>query len=677
MAISDDLNSIRTHLEDDYTALETLGVSVEDRNIENIKDMAKQIYAKFPKTSYAEGTEITLSNTLKGKLDFEDDIVGYGQTEQDTTEGYNLLDVYNNMDSGTASGLSYNVNVDGIVSITGTATNYSGKYSKGGFNSTTPILTLKANHTYRILLEVANNTGSVRFYIGPTGQNPYYISNITTNGVFTQDYTISEDVTITQFSFIGGQVNNVQNNCIMKVALIDITNKEYNVWEKYTGNSPSPSPSYPQEIEVVRGKNVFSSEVENGKYSETTGEKLDDNAIYRNATPIQVLPNTTYTFSINGVASNVNRFYYDKNGTFLRKDTSVLPTFTIPNDTYYLNVYRGTSGGNTGWQLEKGSQATSYLPYNTIEVVERGKNLFDLANALNETINAQGVVGPNPNFSTTTYLDTKPNTVYYFSSTQKSGETNKQIYIAWYDINKTFLSRDSYNELSHSFTAPANCYYMRVGVFSAMQENIMLEQNSSATTYEPYITPKTYQLSLGEHEFNGIGNYKDELIYDVDEDKVYKNKAIGKYQFTGNENWAFDSATYNRIYISSIIINPSTLFPSTNDEIPALLCINLKVLSGTSFLGDTTKTGVTLTSNGTFSIRNTVKTSLEQYKTWLSTDKPKLYYALRTAVKEEITGTLKDQIKALYNSHSFTGTTIIEINGNLPLIMKVRALKGN
>ena len=83
MAISDDLNSIRTHLEDDYKELENLGVSVEDRNIENIKDMANQIYAKFPKTSYGEGTSITLSNCLKGKLDYEDDKVGYGDTKQE------------------------------------------------------------------------------------------------------------------------------------------------------------------------------------------------------------------------------------------------------------------------------------------------------------------------------------------------------------------------------------------------------------------------------------------------------------------------------------------------------------------------------------------------------------------------------------------------------------------
>ena len=85
MSISDKITSITNHLIDDYKALETLGVSVEDRNIENIKDMANQIYAKFPKTDYAEGSNITLSNTLKGKIDFENDIVGYGQTSQEGT----------------------------------------------------------------------------------------------------------------------------------------------------------------------------------------------------------------------------------------------------------------------------------------------------------------------------------------------------------------------------------------------------------------------------------------------------------------------------------------------------------------------------------------------------------------------------------------------------------------
>ena len=66
----------------------------------------------------------------------------------------------------------------------------------------------------------------------------------------------------------------------------------------------------------------------------------------------------------------------------------------------------------------------------------------------------------------------------------------------------------------------------------------------------------------------------------------------------------------------------------------------------------------------------------ENVETYLANNITFMYYTLITPVKREITGTLKDQIKALYNSQSFTGTTIIEIDGQLPLIIKVRALKG-
>ena len=45
MSIADKITSITGHLTDDYTALEQLGVSVEDRNIENIKDMFLSISA--------------------------------------------------------------------------------------------------------------------------------------------------------------------------------------------------------------------------------------------------------------------------------------------------------------------------------------------------------------------------------------------------------------------------------------------------------------------------------------------------------------------------------------------------------------------------------------------------------------------------------------------------------
>lgn len=114
------------------------------------------------------------------------------------------------------------------------------------------------------------------------------------------------------------------------------------------------------------------------------------------------------------------------------------------------------------------------------------KNIFDLTTAYHGIINGSGVVGPNESFRTTQYIPTSPATKYYFSTTQISGQTNKQIYIAYYDSSKTFVSRTSYNLLESAFTTPSNCYYMRAGVYSQCQENIMLELGNTKSTYVPF-----------------------------------------------------------------------------------------------------------------------------------------------------------------------------------------------
>ncbi len=732
MAISDDLNSIRTHLEDDYTALEQLGISVEDRNIENIKDMANQIYAKFPKTDYAEGSNITLSNTLKGKLDYENGVVGIGQIEQESTHGYNLLDVYNNMDGGTASGLTYKINVDGIVSITGTATNYSGKYSKGGFNSTTPILTLKANHTYRILLEVANNTGSVRFYMGPTGQNPYYISNITTNGVFTQDYTISEDVTITQFSFIGGQVNNVQNNCVMKVALIDITNKEYNVWEQYTGGQASPNPSYPQEIEVVRGKNRWGGingfneqnkaiTNENGTITVNLNNDIVTSmttlqAVRSNST--KILKADTYTFSVVELPENmiceIVKVNNPTSGTVFKtlRNGKLDTTFTITEDMeYFIRIQISiatTYQGTIKPMIEPGSTATSYLPYNTIEVVERGKNWFTGENILDNTIVGvsrrfdkselilNGTSTGNGVIIGNNKIITLPKGTYTFKLSLLSGTydrngkdlafyiRNSENYINGNHANSglSFYDIITYPNKKVNFTLEEQTDIYLVSningdgfVFNDVKIGFQIESGDTYSDYEPYQTPQTYQLSLGEYEFARIGNYADELLYDVDEDKVYKNEKIKEITINSSYRTNAKSTGTNAYYISTNINN------ALNDNAIALAYSNM--FRPCSFNDRNGAPDSVMSQNGSITLRTRNNTNLDwssnsKADTWLNANLPLVCYVLATPVLTELTDTtLKQQVKNWYYSQSFNDTTIIESNGDLPMIIKVRSLKGN
>lgn len=428
MAISDDLNSIRTHLEDDYTALEQLGVSVEDRNIENIKDMANQIYAKFPKTDYEEGSNITLSNTLKGKLDFEDGIVGIGDTSQKSYQGYNLAPITDNR---------YNLDDDNIISISRHDDNNGITYTQFDIRSGETI------YLYFIKYNNINNNTSFMGNNDNTNLSFTNIQGLTNNTLYKKTYTATSDITI-KITMWGNT-----NNETLKFQLWATKNEAKNTFEPYVGNSPSPSPSYPQDIEVV-----------------------------------------------------------------------------------------------TGTQ--------------TVYIKDENNNIID-----------------------------------------------------------------------------------------------------------------TKTINLGEYEFAKIGNYVDTIEYDVDEDKVYKNKAISKSTLNGTESWDRDGLQSGLSYYSFYTRVLNTLAKAESYLYCNILMNNVNVFS-------LDVQGITCNWQSAIRLKilNSNITTVAELKTFLANNNLILYYVLKETVKEEITGTLKDQIKALYYSHTFTGTTIIEINGNLPLIIKVRALKG-
>ena len=185
----------------------------------------------------------------------------------------------------------------------------------------------------------------------------------------------------------------------------------------------------------------------------------------------------------------------------------------------------------------------------------------------------------------------------------------------------------------------------------------------------------TKTINLGEYEFAKIGNYVDTIEYDVDEDKVYKNKAINKKIFTGDEPFNM-SNEYGGGYSFFLLWSNNNLLGKTNTQFKCNIATYVSTIQdyGVSKIFSDLGMAMNLYSSSEVS-------STEQFKAKLKA----LYdngtpcyivYVLAEAVKQEITGTLKDQIKALYYSHSFTGTTIIEIDGQLPLIIKVRALKG-
>lgn len=69
--------------------------------------------------------------------------------------------------------------------------------------------------------------------------------------------------------------------------------------------------------------------------------------------------------------------------------------------------------------------------------------------------------------------------------------------------------------------------------------------------------------------------------------------------------------------------------------------------------------------------------TVEKLKTYFDNNDVYFIYPLATPIETPITDeTLISQLNAWYNAHSNNGTTIITSNGDLPMIIKVRGLKG-
>lgn len=708
MSIETEFESTITNVKNAYQGLDNLGATIpENKTIENIKSCLDEIYNKFPKTSYAEGTEITLSNTLKGKLDFDNGVVGIGQSSQDSTQGYQLVDVST---SEIKSQSNITASKDGnVISMNGTANALGILADVSNF-----ILPESGNtYTFKVIVEGGEWTaGQIGFRLLSSGGTQLYASQAN----YSQKYVVQ------QASYSGTPAKlqiyftstSVFNNAKIRL-LLTLGNDTTKSFEPYTGGQPSPNPSYPQDIKVVRGKNRLKPITvnrtikgvtitsNNGKITikGTATDSINEPiwGSWGGSNVLCELPQGSYVSS--GLGTNSPRLNIVANGTttiFTGNSTRTL-TSTAKITGIFIYINNGESVDMTFEpMIEKGSQATSYLPYNTLEVVERGKNycgfnsvsstgmgvdyIIDKSEiTLNGTTNGGGYI-----YTSTTNFITIPKGTYKLSGYILGGSYNYvgDIEIALKkasDNTKVLaLHKTHYdNQATITLTEDTDLYY---GIYTNGSNNVLnnfkigiqIEEGSTTTTYEPYITPTSYQLSLGDIQLNAIGNYKDELIYDVEKDKVYKNSEIGKVVLNGTETYwqVTEYSGYYQFFSSSAVTKAVD-----NNTISVL---SDKFL-GAKFSDRASKKNIIYSGNNDGKLRvlpddNTINT-VELWTTWLSTHNTEVYYVLATPTLTEITDTnLHNQVKELYNAHSNNGTTIITSNGDLPMIIKCRGLKG-
>ena len=361
----------------------------------------------YPADYFTAGTtvtdidsNITLNNTLPVKLE---NVELYGDTKQQTYTGKNLFKV---PDTESKNGVTLTHNADGT------------------FNITTGSGSATANAIFRIIIPGTLPSGEYTLSRDVDNNNLLVFVQEFNNNTFVKSLialstTSEKTATISPTGNQTGFVIQVQQGVSIDLQNVKVqfeSGSPKTSWEPYVGGTPAPSPDYPQDINVVTGtqtvkvigKNLWSFNT--GTFTNNSGsgvlpETHTDNTITLTAaktTGAQFISwytpemDVTKTYTISGKAKKVVKgtdgqpyirimYSYSEDGSTWSAATPAYtntnPTqgqeysfnYTLPSGHKYFRfrIYNNTNtpvtiGEQTTYydlQLEEGSTATSYQPY--------------------------------------------------------------------------------------------------------------------------------------------------------------------------------------------------------------------------------------------------------------------------------------------------------------------------
>ena len=379
------------------------------------------------------------------------------------------------------------------------------------------------------------------------------------------------------------------SNGAYKIKAPMITSEKQQNFIPYVPNMPSPN--YPSNVECVKGKNLFD-------YTKLNDENTVQWTAYANygtmfrALPIYVGKNKQVYFSSNVPAlTSENAFYAINNinktsSNRLNVDNSRVVSSN--NDGYvYLGVvtnrqYYSDVQNNTYWIMIS-TDDTDYLPYDTIQVKDVGKNLYKYGDI-------------SDNVSSVYYVNHKlldnfeNNTTYTISFDITSSVQPFRITIGYGDdafqkemINGT-LPNVNNGHISFTFTTDDTTYsnlwiraprYTTPTTYTTIISNIMLEKGTQATLYEPY-QENTLNIDLQGNELCSLpNNIKDELIIENGKAKIIKNTT----KVTVTNGSLYDGQTWK-----GYVVSPFGKIKTANNR---LLCdraiVNKTLTDGTVY----------------------------------------------------------------------------------------------
>lgn len=555
-------------------------------------------------TKTAEGTELVIADG-KQVVEFRVD----GKCTQETsTQGKNLFDGI--MESG------------GINNTTGdNQANESLVRSKN-------YVSVKPNTTYII----SNNGAGVAMNVLEYASDKSFISFA---GVITagSSFTTSSTTHYIRFYRSNSNADKIQ---------AEVGNTITN-WGAFTPNMPSPD--YPSKVECIKGKNLFDkSKIFSGwiRYSDNATFASD---IFYHTDYIEVSPSTTYTLNL-AKQTGLNFggiMEYDSSKNWLNiglAENKQIITFTTSANTKYIRfTIRLDSKDKV--MLEEGSEATDYVPVNTIQIRNVGNNyLPDVVDKTTKTLN--GITLSFLNNNQILLSGTSTARTVFDLALKESIRITKDIYVHLrnntqnYQVAIAFLKSgtqfgwtsfgptDKISNLSGITMDELEINTLRFQINAGQTINITiqpsLEYTSNITKYEPYKS-QILNIDLQGNELCSIGDVKDELI--IKDGRVKVIKRIGKVILSGNENWQRINyeTTNNWVQFRTDLTNSlGTTIPYSNyfqgENYAIVYSKKLQAIA----IDNVNKVRI--------SFDNLDISTVDEFKTWLSTHNTTVYFEL-------------------------------------------------
>lgn len=644
-----------------------------------------------------QGSFINLDNALDIRAPLSS-VELLGNTTQNTLSGKNLLG-FPDKAQYTTNSLTISV-VDGLITINGTASalTFFDPTTLFNFGTTTTNLTLniiRVSGTWSAgVMGISSRDSSdtqIQYH-----QLAYNTANLST----TKEYTATTLGNIANIKFYINK-DSVLSNYKFYVQVVKGSTSDSN-YEPYCGGIPSPNPDYPQTVQTTTGEQVVKITGKNlCGYEPKSSVQQGLSSTYDATTGIVHITGTaTQTYS--NISASLPQ--HIEAGTYAWRSQLVAGSFngninlrTEASDSSTVNtVYAGIGtthietlaeaeqcrmyiGGavigttydfSVKFQLEKGSQATDFEPYQSQSYkANLGKNLSPNIGSYEFGANAGGSISSQTadTIIFTTSQNSQYSGVYWYKAQNKAicPEMFKDGYTFSCTASATATTEVWFGETSVDAqtigTTPQRisvqtnstwnalvCYNKSKNNATITLKDFQVELGSTASDYTPYFTPI---------ELCKLGTYQDKIYKSGDD--WYVHKEVGKYTFTGDESPTVSSTSTNT---TKCLLN--NCLPADEQSQPEATAIGASNYFEYRLNWSEDAEGI-YSNNRAIVFRGaktTIGTTQAAVKTWLASTTPTYYYALATPTDTQITNqTLIDQLDALASSTLFVGVNNIAL----------------